>query len=103
MKIADEILVKLGIVKKRAYDEVTLELEHYKSKFKWEAASCQAFRERAKLLEERIDILKKENEKLEERILELEKDYSDEVLKRFEISQLVNGRKAEDIYSRTEE
>ena len=40
--------------------------------------------------------LAEENRELKERVVSLKKDYADEVLKRYEISKLLNGiRKAE--------
>lgn len=96
MKIADEILVKLGIVKKRNYDEVVAENKKNKERFSWEIARNNILNTRVKSLEERNRLLEEENEKLKERVRELKKDYSDEVLKRYEISRLLNGiRKAE--------
>lgn len=89
--ILDLLFEKIGYVKKEDFIEVKNAREGW-----FDAYQRMSF-ERNKAIEcadrksEALKELAEENRELKERVVSLKKDYADEVLKRYELSRLVNG------------
>lgn len=94
--ILDGFFEKIGYVKKEEFTESENEKKKWRNAFNRAALERDDAIDYAEQKKRELIEIKKENEKLKERVLSLKKDYSDEVLKRYEISRLLNGiQKAE--------